>query len=100
MSGCVCASECVFMRAVCSRHLWGAVTLNLAAELKPQGFTLVAMHPGVVSTDMGNSVTHLVPGMEVLTPQASVAAILKALPGLGLEQCGGFLNYDGSDLAW
>ncbi len=78
------------------------MTLNLAAELKPQGFTVVAMHPGIVSTDMGNSAAHLVPGMEsaVVTPQVSVTAMLKTLAGLGLEQCGGFLNYDGSELPW
>ncbi|QHS74522.1 Osi1p SPAR_K01390 [Saccharomyces paradoxus] len=76
----------------------------LSFELKPEGFTVVAFHPGMVSTDMGQSgIDHFkeknidVSGIDIITPEESASALVnvfgKILPG----DNGKFFNYDGSE---
>jgi len=66
---------------------------SLAHELRPAGFTCLAMHPGWVQTDMGGK-------QATLTPESSVRHLLgvidRAEPGLS----GRFFNYDGAPLPW
>jgi NAD(P)-dependent dehydrogenase (short-subunit alcohol dehydrogenase family) len=68
-------------------------TRAMAAELKGDGFTCVALHPGWVQTDMGG------PGAP-LAPEASVRSMLKVIDSLGPEATGRYLNYDGKPIAW
>ncbi len=66
---------------------------NLAHELAPRGITCAVLHPGWVRTGMGG------PGAP-LTPEESVAGMLRVLDALGPEDSGAFLAWDGRRLPW
>ncbi|MBY0263654.1 MAG: SDR family oxidoreductase [Phycisphaerales bacterium] len=66
---------------------------SLSSELGPQGFVCVAIHPGWVRTDMGGPSAHL-------SPEESVASMLKVIDTLSPGKSGAFLNYDGTGLPW
>jgi NAD(P)-dependent dehydrogenase (short-subunit alcohol dehydrogenase family) len=66
---------------------------SLANELRPEGFTCAAMHPGWVRTDMGGA------GAD-LTVEQSVSHMVRVIDGLTPKQSGAFLNYDGAPLPW
>lgn len=68
---------------------------TLAAEWGPQGFTVVALNPGWVKTDMGG------PNAEITVEQAS-AQILDFIDRVSLTTAvnGAFVNTDGSRLPW
>lgn len=66
---------------------------SLAAELKPEKFICIPIHPGWVKTDMGGPHADL-------TPEASVAGIRKVIEGLTPADSGKFWSYDGSNLPW
>jgi NAD(P)-dependent dehydrogenase (short-subunit alcohol dehydrogenase family) len=68
-------------------------TRGLAVDLKSRGITVVAMHPGVVQTDMTR-------GFGMLTAAESVAGMNEVISTLTLEQTGQFLHYQGSRLPW
>jgi NAD(P)-dependent dehydrogenase (short-subunit alcohol dehydrogenase family) len=68
-------------------------TVCLSNELKGEGFTVVAIHPGWVRTDMGGK-------NATLSVEESVGAILKTIGALRDEDTGRFLNYDGTGLPW
>jgi NAD(P)-dependent dehydrogenase (short-subunit alcohol dehydrogenase family) len=65
----------------------------ISAELAPQGFTSVVIHPGWVRTDMGGS------GATLAVPE-SISAMLEVIEGLTIESTGKFYNYDGEELPW
>lgn len=66
---------------------------SLATELRVEGFTSVAMHPGWVRTDMGGP-------NATLSPQEAVRSMLGAIGRLKADDTGKFLNYDGTPLPW
>lgn len=66
---------------------------SLANELRPEGFTCVAIHPGWVKTDMGGA------GAD-LTVEQAVDHMLRVIDALTPDRTGAFLNYDGSPLPW
>lgn len=68
-------------------------TVCMSNELKGEGFTVVAVHPGWVRTDMGGR-------NATLSVEESVGAMLKTLGALREEDTGRFLNYDGTGLPW
>lgn len=69
------------------------LTVTMAHELRPAGFTCVAMHPGWVRTDMG--------GREApLSVEQSVAGMLQVIAALSVRDSGRFLDYEGHDLPW
>lgn len=69
------------------------LTVSLANELRPEGFTCIAMHPGWVQTDMGGP-------NATLTPVQAVTSMLHVLDRAGPDDSGKFLNYDGKLLPW
>jgi NAD(P)-dependent dehydrogenase (short-subunit alcohol dehydrogenase family) len=69
------------------------LTRNQAAAYGRDGTIIVAMHPGWVRTDMGG------PGA-MLTPEESVAAMLKVIDGLREKDNGRFIGYDGRPRSW
>ncbi len=76
-----------------SKAALNMLNLSLAHELKPEGFTCVAMHPGWVRTDMG--------GPEApLSPAESVASMISTLDTLHPGMNGAFLNHDGRTIPW
>jgi NAD(P)-dependent dehydrogenase (short-subunit alcohol dehydrogenase family) len=66
---------------------------SLSNDLRPEGFTCVAIHPGWVRTDMGG------PDAD-LTVAQSVASMVRVIDGLAAARSGAFLNYDGGELPW
>jgi len=68
-------------------------TRSLAAELGPEGFICIVLHPGWVKTDMGGP-------KAPITVQESVHGILKVVDGLSPDDNGTFLTYAGERMAW
>lgn len=68
-------------------------TRSLAVDLKSRGITVIAMHPGMVQTDMTR-------GFGMLTATESVAGMNEVIAALAPEQTGLFLHYQGTTLPW
>jgi len=68
-------------------------TRTLAAELGPEGFICVALHPGWVQTDMGGAGA-------TLTPEESVSSMRTVIDGLTADDNGGYRSYTGETVAW
>ena len=68
-------------------------TRSLAVDLKSRGITVIAMHPGMVQTDMTR-------GFGMLTAAESVAGMNDVIAALAPEQSGLFLHYQGTTLPW
>jgi NAD(P)-dependent dehydrogenase (short-subunit alcohol dehydrogenase family) len=88
---------------------------NLALELAADGIIVGLLNPGLVDTrglakigpgdpvpeDFKQIVKLIHAGVIELTPpEESVAAMIKLIDGLTMEQSGVFLNYDGQVLPW
>lgn len=69
------------------------VCQGLATDLKSDGVSVIAMHPGWVRTDMGGSAADI-------SAQESAAGILAVADELTLDGTGCFVNYDGTLLDW
>jgi NAD(P)-dependent dehydrogenase (short-subunit alcohol dehydrogenase family) len=65
----------------------------MSAELAPQGFTCVVMHPGWVQTDMGGP-------NATLTKSESISGMIEVIEKLTTASTGKFFNYDGTVLPW
>jgi len=65
----------------------------LATDLRPEGISVVALHPGWVRTDMGG------PGAEIGVEE-SAAGLLKVIDGLGVGSTGQFRDWQGEVLPW
>jgi NAD(P)-dependent dehydrogenase (short-subunit alcohol dehydrogenase family) len=76
-----------------SKAALNQLTRTVAAELKKERFICVAICPGWVRTDMGGA------GASV-SPEDSVAAMLKVIDRLSLSDTGRFLDRLGKDLSW
>lgn len=83
---------------------------EISVELKDKGFTVVAVHPGQVSTETGKlgheslvaAYPHLKEMLEkyVITPQEGALSLKTILEKLNPEHNGKFLNNDGTELPW
>lgn len=83
-------------------------TKHIAAELKDEKFTVLATHPGVVKTDMGNetleSFEKIIPDKEMIaflkstaiTPAESARELLKVISEATVEDTGKFFYQDGT----
>lgn len=76
-----------------SKAALNKVTQALATDLQPEGVTVIAMHPGWVSTDMGGS-------QAPVKPNESAAGLLNVMEGLTLEDTGKFIDWDGTPRVW
>jgi NAD(P)-dependent dehydrogenase (short-subunit alcohol dehydrogenase family) len=65
----------------------------LAADLEPEGVTVIALHPGWVRTDMGGPAADI--GVE-----ESAAGVIRVCETLSLGDTGRFLDYRGEALPW
>jgi NAD(P)-dependent dehydrogenase (short-subunit alcohol dehydrogenase family) len=70
-----------------------AVMKSLAIDLKQKQIAVAVLHPGWVRTDIGG------PGAKIEAFE-SVAGMREVIDGLGLDNSGRFINYDGTDLSW
>lgn len=68
-------------------------TRSLAVDLKSRSIIVIAMHPGMVQTDMTR-------GFGMLTASESVAGMNDVIAALSAEQSGLFLHYQGTTLPW
>ena len=68
-------------------------TSSLAAELGPDGFTCLALHPGWVRTDMGGA-------NATLSPEESVSSMRAVIGKLTAEDNGRYFGFDGTEVAW
>ena len=76
-----------------SKAALNMLTNTLAKELGKDGFICVVFHPGWVQTDMGG-------GSAPVTPEQSIAAMIKVIDGLKRESNGKFFDYTGKELPW
>lgn len=76
-----------------SKAALNMLTVSMANELRPEGFTCVCMHPGWVKTRMGGD-------QAPMTVEQSARFILEQADRFTPSDSGGFRNYDGSTLPW
>ena len=76
-----------------SKAALNAVVRSLAVDLAERGVTVMAFHPGWVSTDMGGH------GASV-TPAVSVHGMRQVIERLTPADSGRFLNYQGEEIPW
>ncbi|KAM3161335.1 3-oxoacyl-[acyl-carrier-protein] reductase [Lachancea thermotolerans] len=77
---------------------------ELSFELEPEGFTVVAAHPGLVSTDMGQHGVQTfaekgvdLSSFQTITPEESASGLVDVLNKMTPSDNGKFLNYDGTE---
>ncbi|RJX26531.1 MAG: SDR family oxidoreductase [Desulfurivibrio sp.] len=80
----------IYRTAKAAAHM---IMKNLSIDLRTQGVTAVAMHPGWVRTRLGGP-------QAPLSPEESAAGLFAVLTGLTLEKTGLLLDYQGMELAW
>jgi NAD(P)-dependent dehydrogenase (short-subunit alcohol dehydrogenase family) len=76
-----------------SKAALNQLTRTLAAEMANEGFTFIVISPGWVRTDMGGSGA-------TLSPDESVAAMLKVLDRVGPKDTGRFYDQRGKPVPW
>jgi NAD(P)-dependent dehydrogenase (short-subunit alcohol dehydrogenase family) len=76
-----------------SKAALNAAVRSAALDLRPRGVTVVSLHPGWVRTAMGG------PDAEIDAVE-SVSRLRRVLAGIGPAHSGGFLDNDGSVIAW
>ena len=85
------ASDRIAYRA--SKAALNKITQGLATDLKEEGVTCIAMHPGWVQSDMGGAAADI-------TPAESAAGILAVIQSLSIEDTGKFIDWDGTSRSW
>lgn len=78
-----------------SKAAGNMLTIQFHNELHDEGYTVVAVHPGWVATEMGN-----LGGPGAMPASESVQKIMKIVNGLGRADGAKFFNIDGTILPW
>jgi NAD(P)-dependent dehydrogenase (short-subunit alcohol dehydrogenase family) len=76
-----------------SKAALNQINKTLSAELAPEGFVCVVVHPGWVRTDMGGAAA-------TYTPKESVAGLLQVIEKLGPADNGRFYDFKGESIPW
>lgn len=76
-----------------SKAALNMLTVSMANELRPEGFTCICMHPGWVKTRMGGD-------QAPMSVEQSARCILDQCDRFTPADSGSFRNYDGSTLPW
>lgn len=76
-----------------SKAALNSVVKSLSNDLSSQGFTVVALHPGWVKTQMGGS-------NALIDVETSVTGLTQVIENLTIPQSGQFISFDGQSLPW
>jgi NAD(P)-dependent dehydrogenase (short-subunit alcohol dehydrogenase family) len=76
-----------------SKAALNQINKTLSAELAPEGFTCVVLHPGWVRTDMGGA-------SATYSPQESVGGLIAVIEKLGPGDTGRFYDFKGTPIPW
>lgn len=93
-----------------SKAAMNYTTKEISTEVAEKGFTVVAVHPGLVSTDTGSrgfstilaANPHLKDMMDnsTITPETCATTLVDTFAKLTPESNGKFINNDGTELPW
>ena len=77
-------------------------TRSLSVELRRRhrGIVCVALHPGTVDTRLSQPFQDRVPPDRLFTPERAAGQLLEVLDGLGPQDNGSFLAWDGKPIPW
>ncbi len=76
-----------------SKAALNSVVKSLSNDLADQGFTVLALHPGWVLTDMGGP-------NALIDADTSARGLSKVIEQSTQNNSGQFINYDGTELPW
>ena len=76
-----------------SKAALNAAAKSLSIDLKPQGITVVLLHPGWVMTNMGGK-------RAPVTVESSVEGMANVIEHVDLESTGKFFDYSGDIIPW
>lgn len=76
-----------------SKAALNSVVKSLSNDLTDEGFTVLALHPGWVRTEMGGP-------NALIDTQTSADGLAKVIEQSTQENSGRFINYDGTELPW
>ena len=79
-----------------SKAALNSAMVILAAQLKPDGITVVMFHPGGVQVESFGNVK--LPGFE--PPEQAIGKMIRTIDGLTLKDTGRFLDNDGKNHPW
>ncbi|NOI77655.1 SDR family oxidoreductase [Vibrio coralliilyticus] len=76
-----------------SKAALNSVVKSLSNDLSSQDFTVLALHPGWVQTEMGGP-------NALIDTQTSAAGLVEVIESADISRSGEFINYDGTVLPW
>ncbi len=78
------------------------LTRNLSVELprKHRGVLCIALHPGTVDTDLSAPFQGNVPAARLFSRERAVRQLLEIINGLGPDDQGRFIAWDGQTIPW
>ncbi len=76
-----------------SKAALNSVVKSLSNDLRGEGFTVLALHPGWVQTEMGGP-------NAILSVPDSAKGLFNVIESVTLSDSGRFLNYDGTMISW
>jgi NAD(P)-dependent dehydrogenase (short-subunit alcohol dehydrogenase family) len=76
-----------------SKAALNSVVKSLSNDLSSQNFTVLALHPGWVQTEMGGP-------NALIDTQTSAAGLVEVIESADISRSGEFINYDGTALPW
>ncbi|MGR5119118.1 SDR family oxidoreductase [Vibrio astriarenae] len=76
-----------------SKAALNSVVKSLSNDLSDKGFTVLALHPGWVQTEMGGP-------NALITTEESAAGLVNVITNSNISDSGSFVNYLGEELPW
>lgn len=76
-----------------SKAALNSVVKSLSNDLTSNGFTVLALHPGWVQTEMGGP-------NALIDTDTSASGLIKVIESASTEVSGHFFNFDGSEIDW
>jgi NAD(P)-dependent dehydrogenase (short-subunit alcohol dehydrogenase family) len=76
-----------------SKAALNSVVKSLSNDLREQGYTVLALHPGWVKTEMGGP-------NALIETSISAQGLINVIEHADCDKSGQFINYDGSSIPW